>query len=261
MKIESVFVAIPTHTGSIRHEIATALLQWSNAKNMPWKLEHVSHSEGCSLITFARDRLVAGFMASGCSHLLMIDDDMAPTWPHIARLLMKAEQHDLQMLSAACYLKRLDPILAAYFPGGLDAAPSPVEEGSTVLEVECVGAAFMLVARTVFERLQPSCPLVSSRLFSRHIAMPEGGMRSFFHHDTAEDSEDFAFCRRVRAAGIRIYLDAGNIVPHVGRAHYPVVPEGAAIFDPKIKEAAAQWRAWKARMDAPSGDAAPAAAA
>lgn len=217
MKIKSVFVAIPSYTGKIQHEIVVALAQWSVLRT-PSRIGDVCVSSGCCDIASVRDGLAEKFLASPCTHCLWIDDDMAPTHLHVARLLIEAERLHAPVLSALCFKRMVPPTMAGIPLGGR--LPD-----TRIVEMERIGFGCVLVARSAFEAIASGCQTYKE----------EGIEHRGFFRPTADDrGEDYAFSRRVREAGIKLLVDRGNIVPHVGAVKYPITPKGEAFFDPHV---------------------------
>lgn len=85
-----------------------------------------------------------------------------------------------------------------------------------LLEVDGVGAGFMLIARQVFER-------IADRLKPRRYQRQGEVLRAFFEPMTIDGtalSEDLAFCQRWREIGGRIFVCPDVDVRHVGEMSF-----------------------------------------
>lgn len=141
-----------------------------------------------------RDRLVAEFIASDCTHLLFVDSDMGWTCEDAIRLVKTGKEF---IGGAYCRKSAAKPLTARL----LDAW-----EGDLV-EASHVGTGFLLIERVAVERM-----------LAGYIAdtYESAGQRfvSLFQQDHDEGTEDVAFCRRWRAIGGRVWMHTGVVLPH-----------------------------------------------
>ena len=146
-----------------------------------------------------RNRLVRELLDSNREWLLFMDSDMAPS----RRALMQLLAHDLPAVGAL-YFTRHPPYgpcaseLLPPRPGEpMCAIPTlRVDPTSPLKRVELIGTGFLLLHRSIFEALEKPW---------------------FSHEDAGEGSaEDVYFCRRLRDAGLPLYLDTSLVVRHVG---------------------------------------------
>lgn len=89
-----------------------------------------------------------------------------------------------------------------------------------LVEVQATGAAFILIKRRVLETLEPPW---------------------FEGKDARGFGEDFAFCRKARAAGFKVYVDRSVIVTHYPR--FPLGPLTFAAFFTLAKEVSSEEKA------------------
>ena len=196
------------------------------------ELSFVMHE---SLITRARNYLAHRFLASDATHLVFIDADIAFHAEDVLMLLQHSVLHpDHQVVSGSYPLKRINwdsvarAIAAGTPPASVLADPlvSPLP-GTTSLRVdqpaevlEC-GSGFMLVTRRALESYAVAFP------DARYVAdnLPEGEpnaeVTAFFDTDVDPGtrrflSEDYYFCRNVRAAGGSIWLLPWIELGHAG---------------------------------------------
>ncbi len=198
--------------------------------------------DGDSLITRARSRLVAEFMADArWTHLFWIDADIGFAPEAALRLLLAG--HDVV---AGVYPRKADgwPAggLAEALPAGstredfearhasfpFNALPA----GSTVdadgfVQVQEAPTGFMLIARHVLERMAGAYPEL--RYTPDAVGTPAAELQwphyRFFDTLAEPDngrylSEDYAFCRRWQALGGRIFIDARSRLAHQGLRTY-----------------------------------------
>jgi hypothetical protein len=165
-------------------------------------------------ICMARSHIVAEFLLTKHTHLLMVDDDM--TWdPQAVHRMFYADQDVVAV--AGC--KKAYPLRFAASKADANGIPIPLqmipELGAA--EVDFVGAAFMLVKREALERMVQAYPELrytgsdgkaASALFLQQI---ENGVYR---------PEDFSFCSRWRKIGGKIYICPDVAIGHVGQHEY-----------------------------------------
>jgi hypothetical protein len=162
---------------------------------------------GESLITRARNRLVAKFLKTDFTDFLFIDSDIGFEAADVLRLIHS--EHDL---CAAPYPAKL--------AGGRLIGNPLVKDGNAELvdgfvRAQDLPTGFMLVRRGVFEKLAPSVPEVDDDMPGSEIT----SYRVFFDVGVDERqylSEDWWFTRLARLHGYEAWLDAHAKLRHVG---------------------------------------------
>jgi hypothetical protein len=180
-----------------------------------------------SVVHFARNTLVAHFLASSCAHMLMVDADMGFTGAQVLRLLC----HRKPLIGAIC--RRKVPHRRDWTGRPLRPA-SPRDPVTGAFEMEAIGTGMVLIAREVIVRMCEAWPHLRYQtapgpfepgdwrghlwaLFDTHLD-PE--TRTFW-------SEDYTFCRRWRQLGGQVWADPALQVQHWGY----VPPSDGTIFD------------------------------
>jgi hypothetical protein len=185
-------------------------------------LPHVVMLVEDSLVDRGRDRAAAALLESDFTHLLFIDADIEFEPKAIARLLAM----DKDFVVGAYRKKNERGEFAISF---LPEAATSLEEcpDTGVVKIARAGTGFMLLKRTVFERLAEAMPELAYKDFSE-IAAPRP-MTAFFEHvvrDGRRWSEDYTFCERWRAIGGDIWLD-----PYIKLGHWGPNPWRGSILD------------------------------
>lgn len=231
-KPPKVFIGVPCFGGMVCQEfLQSTLLTLSNCLFNKIALQIFTIGNE-SLITRARNQLVAEFMASDCSHLMFIDSDLRFDGDAVARLL----SHNKPIVIGAYPLK-IEPI--TYFI-------EPVENDEEIrkigniwdglIEVTKGGTGFMLIQRGVIKDMQSHYPELhytgdyDNSSYRQdlngkddHKQKLKENLYSLF--DTSHDkennnnylSEDYTFCKRWRDMGGKIWLDEGIKLDHIGR--------------------------------------------
>jgi GT2 family glycosyltransferase len=142
-------------------------------------------------VALVRNRLVRTFLASDCTHFLMMDDDVEPPQGALARLLAMDRP-----VATGVYPLFSSGRLVASVKGIRDKDwPETCPPG--VFPVKHSGLGFALVQRQTFERI--GFPW---------FKWPE-------EEDGTNVGEDVWFCHRVREAGLQIVCDGSVACGHV----------------------------------------------
>ena len=201
-------------------------------------------------ITRARDMLTAMFLASDCTHLLFVDADIDFSADDAFSLIHAMDAHaDVGVLGGASprrminwrnIARAVEQGLAKDNPADLarysgDYAlhflnPQQSFKMTDLVELSRLGTAMMLIRRSVLEGLRAALPdLVFRPDPGERQAHGVGEVEPAFFCPMIEPesqallSDDYAFCRRVRDAGFRIWLAPWVRTTHAG----PMVFAGA----------------------------------
>jgi hypothetical protein len=238
------FIATPCYGGVVTRNYMLSVIALNNAlveKGIPFTLAAIG---GESLVTRARNNLVAGFRQHAeATHLLFVDADIAFPVEAVTRLL----GHGGPVVATACPKKTIDWASGLALASHCDApedlraatldlavAQSPPGElfpgehldrriHDGFLRTAYAGTGMMLVARPVFDAIEKEFPELAYR-----VAPDEGGgdgpgserhgfFETMIHPQTRRYlSEDFAFCHRWRRCGGEVWLDVDSRVGHEG---------------------------------------------
>jgi hypothetical protein len=239
------FVATPNYGGVLTTNYVRSLL---GLVNLAWAHGFAMQTrflDGDSLITRARNRLVAEFMAdTRWTHLFWIDADIGFEPEAALRLLLAGRD-----VVAGVYPHKLDgwPVNglgealpagstredfeARYpsFPANLLAHGRSQIDADGFMEVLDAPTGFMLIARTVFDQLAAAMPELrytpdrTGQLLGKPAAQ-EPHYR-FFDVLAEPDNgryltEDYAFCRRWQSVGGQVFVDARSKLTHQGLKTY-----------------------------------------
>jgi hypothetical protein len=173
---------------TVRMEIAAARNFLATLFVAP-ESEQVRHINGGNLSELERN----------ATHILFWDDDIIPPNDGLMTLLSR----DLDMVSGFCTTRGRPVIPCAYRATDDGRYQSLTEFVEGVQEVDAIGCAFTLIKRQVFEALPaPWFQFICSADIRRNV------------------SEDIYFCRMMKKAGFRIWLDFDVQCLHVGQRAY-----------------------------------------
>lgn len=203
----SIVIAIPSYTGTAHMGTVRSLM--GDVIKLMGRGDRVAiyDEAGGAEIDTARAQIVADFLASDASHLVMVDSDVCWQAGGLIRLIDAG--HDVV---AGVYPYRRDPIS---FPLHLldDSTQVTVEAGG-VIEVKAVPGGFLCITRAALEQMiarYPDLQFTSSKT--------ENPCWALFDHvweGRTRLSEDLSFCHRWRAIGGKIYVDPSIQMGHVG---------------------------------------------
>lgn len=202
--------ATPAYGGMMTESTFLSFIKWANTArqlNIDWSIETMVNE---SLISRARNTLVAKFLESKEStHLMFVDADIGfEPWQVLALL-----NHDVDIVGGLYPMKTL-PV--KWVVNGL--------EGSTVnenglLEVTKTGTGFMLIKREVFERMN-SHPAVKP--YKNDIGLDpkyDAYLKTYFDTAVREGrymSEDWTACANFIELGGKVHVDTRVLLKHTG---------------------------------------------
>jgi len=189
---------------------------------IPYQIEPLS---GESDISLARNKLTDTFLRSDCTDLLQADNDVGFDAMDILALL----QFEKDVIGANCPRKQIDwnlireavlldhsitaeklELMGATWMSAMspDCKEIKVEEP---LAIDSVASGFSLISRRAFDRVAPGRP--------RFYVDEERKITDFWSsgvHDERWETEDYAFCRRLREIGGEIWICPWMILRHEG---------------------------------------------
>ena len=184
--MNKVCIAIPTRDGNIYFELALRLVQWTNQRDIPVELIFQPFS---APVDHARNDIVRRFMATKCTHLLMIDDDIVPPFEALERLV----KHNKDIVAAICPLigpnKKGEMITTwnAFYKTKNGYAPWGSCPG--LQKVAAVGTGCIMIKRGVFDYC---CRFTTE--YDKNTGIKTKG-------------EDISFCDQVAEHGFKIFAD------------------------------------------------------
>ena len=177
-----ILLAVPTR-GCVNWQTVTRL---EEARDQTPGLRPIFYQPGNLSVALTRNRIVRQFLATYCTTLIMVDDDVVPP-PTFVEIL------DRPLGEFACVAiphpmpHPQDPsrlILTAYSQGDNDLIPHDLEDGLN--EVDAVATGCFAVSREALERLGHAPFLIAD------------------DPDAPVKSDDFLFCADLKTAGFRI---------------------------------------------------------
>jgi len=210
LKGRKLMVCIPAYDGKLNIDSAIALSKLSIKASQLGMTLYLTHLSGCSLITKARNTLVADFLSSDAEAMLFVDADVVISDDAVLRLFALSIGKDI---TAGIYPRRgsdrkffLDYYLDEN--GGLEF------DENGLLRVQRIGTGFMMIQRHVLETMVANHPEWSyaNNVNNRtDCALFDLGVFNGEYY-----GEDYLFCDRATADGFTVFLDPSISLPHVG---------------------------------------------
>ena len=161
-----------------------------------------------SNVNRARNSCAAKFLSGDCSHLMFVDADIQFNPQDIVKLIT----HDKDIVGGIYPQKTLPPKMV------VNTLNNGEHEGD-LIEVGTLGTGFMLIKRSVFEKMieEGATPYVDAI----GLSPKENSNQYDFFQCTIDSNgryltEDWSFCRRWRQLGGKIWADTTIGLTHVG---------------------------------------------
>lgn len=209
--MRKIFVALPSQTDAVKVDtmmmVVDAIVEGALLRGWNYVIKGAA---GVTPISSARNYLLACFLASDCTDLVYLDDDVACEQGKLVELIERPVE-----LVLGVYRHRRD--LESYPVSYIAERPHLVADPQTgLLEIGGAGFGFIRMTRIVAERMVKAY---------RHLDYPEaaapgGKACGVFQLDVVEDgvrwSEDMLFCRRWRKLGGQVWCDPELNLMHIG---------------------------------------------
>ena len=221
------FVATPCYGGQVNERYAQSMVQLAvQASQLRMSLGFFTRSNE-SLITRARNDLVATFLTTPATHLMFIDADINFNALDVFKMITA----DKDVITGAYPTKMIDWDKMSRGGGSIDELrinsiryASGLKRNSAtsdgLYEVQDGATGFMLIKRHVIESMIRRYP--ETRYMPEIFDDPsQKGVEKYALFDTMIEggrylSEDYTFCRRWQKMGGKIYVDPTIVLDHVG---------------------------------------------
>lgn len=230
-----VFIATPAYGGMTTVDYTTAVVKMvTQLREVAWNLKLTA---GESIVTVGRNNMVMEFLKSDCTHLLFLDADLAFEVETIRSLLALDEdvalvpyptkQYNEERMQQKAEQGKRPAKLSDGLHFNLHVQPDQMidalENERRYVEVDAGPTGCMLIKRQVFTKMMRAYPELEGSITgaSGGVMYSYTSWWRFFDTMMSETNEfigeDFAFCKRWRAIGGKIYADMKSTMWHVGR--------------------------------------------
>lgn len=214
MNAPSIYISTPCYTGKVDINYHTSMLMTMKFLGEN-RIKHMFNYAVSTGVDAARSKHATEFLATSCTHLMMIDDDMAWAPDLVARMLSE----DVDIIGVPYRRKMVNPVR---FTTRHSQELKVKENKPYMVKVDGIGTGMMLVKRCVFETMLADTPAVQYNKDGPLTYM-------FFRHDFVRDhhvegntymSEDYNFCRLAKEKGFDIWAYVDEEVAHMGTVAY-----------------------------------------
>ena len=242
----NIFIATPNQGWLVSHYVRS-LIQL-NTVLAKLKISSRLHLMQSSIVTHGRNLCVAEFLKSPCSHMLFIDSDVEFDHSSFVPMLkankdivltpypMKVIDFDKARRNSKISGRPIEECGYYYAMAFIDRNNIEIKEG--LCEIDRGPAGFMLMKRGVFDKMieaYPDMRIKQSQMINGQM-QKNTYLWNFFDTEFNKESgtflgEDFAFCKRWRAIGGKIYATADPYITHHGSYAYHgrFIDEGAKV--------------------------------
>ncbi|MBU6232205.1 hypothetical protein KGP36_06180 [Patescibacteria group bacterium] len=204
-------IATPTIDGSYHDEYVTSLLNTiKTLSDLNVQVEWAKEKHNAD-IALGRQKILAAFMKSNCTHLLMIDSDMG--WEPTAVLRLFSTKLDLVGVAGP---KKKYPLefAANRRDDNNDPLPLDFNRETCTCEVDHLGMAFTLMTRACAQKM---CEGYKHLIYKAIVGEGwEYGVYMPMLWKGRYLSEDYAFCQRWRDIGGVVHLCPDVALTHTG---------------------------------------------
>jgi hypothetical protein len=211
-----IFVSMPCTGGMIHQKTVLTLPMITQKHELVYKF-----IENCSLITKGRQDHFGMFLKSDCDYLLSVDADEVLGPPGILDHMIENCPPD-SIIGGVYAMKALKPDGTAPLNGGaLDNKEIKQLDGS-IIPMSHIPTGFMLTPRPVAEKMAAA---YANLAYEDHII---GKTYAVYNCILKKDPngivryypEDFSYCERAKAIGIKIFADSACMIGHIGSFMY-----------------------------------------
>jgi len=206
------------------------LLEFGNQAGLPISIELLGYD---SLVTRSRNTIVATFLDHPtATHLMFIDADIGFAPDQVARMLaldepvmaglypLKVINYGAEVLDRVRAGESLESAQLRYV--GTPEPEDVRQEIDGFVTGEFAGAGFLMIKREAFDALKAAYP--EMRYAAAHnTPFPSASLNQYAFFDCMIEpetghylSEDYAFCRRWRGIGGKLWLDLRSRLMHIG---------------------------------------------
>jgi hypothetical protein len=195
----------PCYGGQITEVCFNSYLQWSiiaTKNNIDFQIDTLSNE---SNVNRARNTCASKFLSGDATHLMFVDADIKFNPTDVVKLLT----HDKDIVGGIYPQKTLPPKMV------VNTIDNGKREGN-LIEVGTIVSGFMLIKRTVFEKLIEE----GATPYNDQMELINNNQYDFFQCTIDSRgrylTEDWSFCRRWRQVGGEVWADLDIALEHVG---------------------------------------------
>jgi hypothetical protein len=207
-----IFFGLPAYDFKIAVKTATSLLRFAMAAQQHGIQIQIGSICGCSVVSKARNSIVADFLESDCTDLMFIDSDITFEPEAIFRLMAWAGDPKKGIVAAIPVSRKPGKTFISTLDTDEDG--SVVMNGMGLVRATRAATAFMLIQRSVLTDLDAAHPE-----WEYWDDKSQKKQKSFFDFKSTPSGyigEDYLFCDRAREHGYEVWIDPTIKLGHLG---------------------------------------------
>ena len=213
----TVYLATPCYGGMVTAGYALSLLRAVKHCEQAGVGLEIATSSGDSLVTRARNNMLALFMASKATHLLFVDADI--TFPAEAIVSLVESNYPVCGVTYPKKTQQGEP--PGYVINFLETTRGRIKlEQDWFIRCEYLGTGFLMIKREVIEQMQAAHPELKCHIEVMPKGVSADHMYALFDTMIAADgrhlSEDWAFCERWKQLGGAVHCCLKHNLNHTG---------------------------------------------
>ena len=210
------FIALPAYDFKVSLKLAISLARFAQSAGEHGVSIHIGSVCGCSVVSRARNLLVADMLETEATDLLFIDADINFDPEDIYRLMAWSSDPKKGIVAGVPRTRSTDKVYIANMDYDENNALSMNSMG--LVRARRVATAFMMVRRDVFTTLIDAHPewTYNDARSDRDVSC----VFDFLMTPEGYIGEDFLFCDRAREAGYEVWVDPTIKLGHMGVQEY-----------------------------------------
>lgn len=211
--MKKLMIASPCHHGKVDTKFTLSLIQSLYILDHA-KIQTIVLLPGTgSILAKERNKILAAFMESDCTHLMCVDSDLS--WD--PKKIFEFLNYDYDDIIAGVYPARTSDYSKKFIFWADTDSNDSIKTKNKLLKMLGVPAGFMMIPRQCIEKMQKEFPEL------RYEDIDVNGNKevgyAFFNTELEDGKfwgEDYVFCRKVTKAGINIWCDPTIEFNHAG---------------------------------------------
>jgi hypothetical protein len=207
-----IFFGLPAYDFKIAVKTATSLLRFAMAAQAHGVQIQIGSICGCSVVSKARNAIVADFLESDCTDLMFIDSDITFEPEAVFRLMAWASDPKKGIVAAIPVSRKPGKNFISTLDSDED--NNIVMNGMGLVRAKRVATAFMLIQRKVLTDLDEAHP--EWKYWDENSQKIQKSFFDFKSTPQGYIGEDYLFCDRARALNHEVWVDPTIRLGHLG---------------------------------------------
>ena len=212
---KKIFFGIPAYDHKVSLKQAISLMRFAQEAPQHGIQAAVGSICGCSVVSRARNLLVADFLESDATDLMFIDADINFEPQDIFRLLAWVSEPNIGIAAGIPCARKIEKTYIVTLDDDNDKV---VMNDMGLVRAKRVATAFMMIKRKVLEDLIEKNP--QWKYHDQKAERDLSAVFDFMVKDNTYVGEDYLFCDRAREIGYEVWVDPTIKLGHMGTIEY-----------------------------------------